>query len=375
MKRVLKVRMELDGTKLTMHGAKRRESLAITGEYPRSFLAEMLFSQLGTMHLAAPYLPNVIETDFFVVPEIRTLIDAMYASEHRHPPNFKSPVENVAASFSLSKTNPKRVAVAFSAGKDSLWNAWWAQEKYGSENVLIVHVAGLNRSNASGERKYAELQAKKFGFKNFRIIELHNGSIETGFKVMRSRDMFLVGAIAPVAIEFGASKIITEGFGEATVKQLFTGEEKNMRYFNGILHRLGIPIEVAWRNRKEMDVMKDLAVHRPEWLPYIHNCFAPPCYKPSLQRSWQKRTPTFPPLDSQCGSCMKCRITRLGVLLYGEHEINPADAAIFLRHTEKWIGKKWSTHEDMLNGSFLENFRMACKRYGIKAHLRIPSAA
>jgi tRNA(Ile)-lysidine synthase TilS/MesJ len=76
--------------------------------------------------------------------------------------------------FFSPRTNSKKVVVAYSAGKNSLWNMWWAQEKFGTENVLAVHINGLNRANASRERMYAERQREKLGFNNFKVIRWAN---------------------------------------------------------------------------------------------------------------------------------------------------------------------------------------------------------
>ena len=44
--------------------------------------------------------------------------------------------------------------------------------------------------------------------------------------------MFMVGLVAPLAIEFGASKVLIEGFSETSKIEPFSGQEKWMEYFN-----------------------------------------------------------------------------------------------------------------------------------------------
>jgi len=193
-----------------MQGPQGQERLKIRSKYPKIPLSQSLFTNLGLMHLIAPYLPRKIVTDFPVAKEIRDLIRAMYKHEGAKPPRFQSPRKEL--DFSSPKTQSEKVAVAYSAGKDSLWNMWWSIEKYGNENVLCTHISGLNRSNAPYERRYSEKQATDLGFRNFELIDLLNSSKNSGYSVMRSRDMFLSGIVAPVVIDFGASKIITEGF-------------------------------------------------------------------------------------------------------------------------------------------------------------------
>lgn len=363
--RVLKVSFNPSGLKLSMQGPKGRERLEITGGYPDTPLSRGVFSQLGLMHLIAPYLPRKVQADFSLTKEIKDLIGAMYKSESQSPPKFQTPKDS--SDFSGPKTNSNKVTVAYSAGKDSMWNMWWTQEEYEHDNVLGVHINGLNRNNACREREYTERQIRECRFKNFQIIDLTNSSRNTGYGTMRSRDMFLAGLIVPAALEFGASKIITEGFAEEKTTEPFSGQAKNMRYFNKVLHKLGIPVQVAWRDKKEMEIIKDLLENKPDWLPHVYNCFSAPCYQPFLKRSWEKRTPTFPLYDSQCGSCVKCRITNLARILYDPkmENVKREDIQAYLENTAKWIQGRKVELADMIEGSFLRDFKIAAKKYGV----------
>ncbi|OGZ94911.1 MAG: hypothetical protein A3A28_03995 [Candidatus Sungbacteria bacterium RIFCSPLOWO2_01_FULL_47_32] len=182
---------------------------------------------------------------------------------------------------------------------------------------------------------------------------------------MRSRDMFMVGLVAPLAIEFGASKVLIEGFSETSKIEPFSGQEKWMEYFNRVLRSLNVPIQVDWKNRGEMDVVKDLLINRPSWLSHVCNCFSAPCYRIPIRESWERNAPTFPLYDSQCGSCVKCRITNLGRLLHDPamKRVQPEDISYFLKTTAKWIPDKWETHKDMLEGSFMREYVKALKKY------------
>lgn len=357
-----------DDFELSITGPKGKERIKIVGEYPNNSLSKLIFSQLGLMHLIAPYLPKQISANFRLLPQTKKLISAMYQSESNKPPIFKTPEKQFHFVGETTKAKANKVAVAYSAGKDSMWNMWWTQEKYHPENVLAVHINGLNRSNAPRERQYAKRQARKLGFKNFRIINLLNSSRNRGYQVMRSRDMFLAGIIIPHATEFGASKIITEGFAETSPEEPFTGQPRHMRYFNSILKDLKIPVQMRWRNRKEMDVVKDLLNYRPDWLPHVCNCFAAPCYQPYLRRSWQKRAPTFPLYDSQCGSCVKCRIINLARVLYDPamRKVKKDDIETFLKNTSAWIRINRVRLADMIEGSFLQDFKKALAKYEIE---------
>lgn len=354
------------GFELVMDGSKGKERLKIISKYPNTALSRYLFSNLGLMHLIAPHFPQEISTNFHVISQIKDLIGKMYEFEHHDPPIIQA-IDGIR--FSAPHLDSNKVAIAYSAGKDSMWNLWWASEKYGPKNVLVVHIHGLNRCQASQELKYVKRQQQAIGFK-LKIIELLNGSKNMGFQVMRSRDMFLAGMIIPLAHEFGASKVIIEGFAETGQRDLFTGQEENMRYFNGILSSLGIPVQVAWRSdRKEMDCVKDLIIHRPNWLTHVCNCFSVSCYQPFLRRSWQKRTPTLARIfyDSQCGSCVKCRIINIARILHDPKmkEVKPDEIRLYLKNTAQWIKEKRPTHADMIDRSFLEYFNQAVEKYGL----------
>ncbi len=262
----------------------------------------------------------------------------------------------------------RRVVVAYSAGKDSMWNMWWALREYGPENVMAFHISGLNRNNASHEREFCLRQQKEFGFKNFKIVSLLNSSRNTGYRTMLSRDIFLSGVAIPVALEFGAQKIITEGFAETGSAEPFSGQPGNIGFFNKILHQLGIWVQVSWRNRLEMDTVKDLFESKPEWMPHVCNCFASPHHFPSRRAYWVAKAPSFKLYDSQCGSCVKCRIVNLGRILYDTNlKVLEKDIVWFLQNTDNWARTNRIKLRDMIGGSFSRDFKIACVKYGVVA--------
>lgn len=361
---------------LSINGSRRRERIKINNPYPKNRFSRLFFSNIGLMHLIAPYLPKTISTNFEIIPEIQALIEKMYKFEKESPPIFQLFQQPKFRSFrfSLGRTSKKRVVIAYSGGKDSMWNLWWAQEKYGPENVLAVHIKGLNRGHASRELKYVKRQKNKLKFK-LKIINLLNSSRNAGFKVMRSRDIFSTGIIIPVALKFGASKIIMEGFAEPENPNdplnYFTGFKNNIQYFNKLLKSLRIPVQISWRNRKEMNAVRDLMIHRPEWLPHICNCFSLPAYQDSFRKSWKKKAPTLARIfyDSQCGSCAKCRIITIVRILYDPvmKNVRKKDVEIYLKNTADWTQKKRNEFMDMIEGSFMKYFNKAVKKYNLKS--------
>jgi hypothetical protein len=362
-----RMQVQLNDFELVTKGPKKMERIKIVGDYPRHRLAEMLFSNLGLMHLVAPYLPAVIKTDFVVHPRMQGLIAAMYASEKHPRPVFRTPRGNWSWPI-LPKTDPGRAAVAYSGGKDSLWNVWWTQERYGSDNVIAVHLGGLNQGQKTQEAASAVRQSRALGFR-LQTIRLLNSSGNHGHLVMRSRDMFLAGLIVPVAMEFGAGRVIIEGCPSGNPEMHFTERAENFQFFNRILKELGIPVRVGWRLREEIDVVRDLLKHRPRWLPLVCNCFSAACYKPFLRRSWQSRAPTLPLYESQCGSCFKCRTVNLGRVLYDPvmQGADPDDIRDFLRNTHRWMRENRERMADIMGESFVTGFNRAVRRYGLSS--------
>lgn len=346
---------------LAMTGPAKIERIRIDGAYPRTARARWLFAQAGLMHLVAPYFPKHISTDFPVPVQTRELIRRMYRFEGASVPHFSGPTSPQGA-FPKLACSPRRVVVEYSGGKDSMDNLARAHERYGVSSVLAVHISGLAKGVAAGELRASIDQSKRFGFP-LRIIELRKSSGEKGAAVLRSAKIFDAALVMPYALEFNASRIITEEPGGGPY---FTGNHAEMQFFNErFLRASGIPVRVAWWNRPKDGVVRNLIRLRPDWLPHVHNCFSPAHYKIGIRKSWLRRTPSFPPFKHACGSCVKCRLTRLGWLLYGNHQATKRDATYFIRDTEQWVIHKRSTHQDLIGGSLTLYLERARRRYGL----------
>ncbi|MBN2052739.1 hypothetical protein JW756_04515 [Candidatus Woesearchaeota archaeon] len=352
-----------NGLEAVLEHNGRTERLLVK-DYPYIKGFEPVFAQFCAFHLLAPHLPKNVISNFPISNPMIKLINKMYSFEGEPSPRISSPKVNIAGI--PFKTSNDKAVISYSAGKDSMWNLWWAQEEFGKDNVLAAHISGLNRSNSSDETRYALRQSKKFDF-SLEMLQLCNGSGGKGYQVMRSRDMFMVGILIPYALNFGASNIIIEGFGEdVRSSEPFTGHEQNMLLFNKTLKEMNIPIRVKWRNRKEMDVVKDLYINKPDWMSEVCNCFSPSHYKIALHNSWERRTPSIRLYDSQCGSCVKCRIINIGRILYDPNfEATEEDITYYIKSTEKWYAEHKITHNDMIGGSFLEALTKAAKIHDI----------
>lgn len=356
---------------LSMQGPYGKERIKIINEYPNTPFSKFIFSNLGLMHLIAAYLPEKISTDFAVARKLKELIGAMYESEKQELPSFKTEVVS-DIKFSFPRVNPDKVVVAYSAGKDSMWNLWWAQKKYGPENVLAVHINGLNKGNACQEFKYTKKQQEKIGFQ-LKTIDLLNSSRNPSKTIMRSREIFLNGIIIPIALEFGTSKIITERFtgNIEDPSNYFASCKENIVYFNKILKSLCVPVQISWRgDRKELEVTKDLIKYRPEWFRHVCNCYVIPVHQSSLRSSWKSRAPTLGNImyDSQCGSCAKCRTINLIRILYDPtmKNVNKKDIQTYLKDTLRWAMRKGDKLlADWVDKDFLEYLNKTIKKYGL----------
>jgi len=332
------------------------------GEFPDFFL-----TQFGLMHLIAARLPDTVTVDFPVNNQTEKLVAAMYRSENRKPPHIIGPRTRIPPQLPDFPTTSSRALITYSGGKDSMYNLARAQDELSPKNVRALHIAGLNRSNASDERKASLRQSEELGF-HLDVINLLNSSKNSGYEVMRSRDIFFIALAAPIALMNGASRIFIEGFTEETPDEPFTGKEESMRMLNNIFRQWSVPLEVAWYDYEEVEAIGHLLIHRPGWLTLVQNCFCIPVYKPSQRKRLLQNLPTFHLLDSQCGVCMKCRMTNLARILYAKHDptmrkVSSTDISRYIASTVRWAVENHEKLADYIDGSFLKYLRIATQKF------------
>lgn len=361
-------------TYLTMHRVDaRKERIGIRNEYPKTEFAATVFQSLGLMYIISPYFPKKITTDFYVPLVFQDLISGMYQCEGYEKPTFLLTDHKVAKKpepyFHENNTNSSRAALTYSGGKDTLWNLDWLAKKLNMENVLAVHFNRINPPVASEELKATLRQQQHIGFP-LHVIDLLNSSKNHGKNIMRSRDMFLVGVTAPLALEFGASNIILEGGfwqKDAPTGEPFTTYQSSWEYFNQILKQIGIPVQASWRNSSGMNAIHDLIKNRPEWFPLVYNCFAPGNHKPERRRKWQKVAPTFPLFETQCGSCVKCRELNIARIAFDPsiQRAKPNDIKTYIADTIRWAKEHKFDLSDILAGAFTEQLDILAKNYEV----------
>lgn len=337
------MKITLDGFRLTLNRSKREDRLELLNPLDCQVdSSQFLFAQCGLMHLISPHFPKVVETNFVIDHYTQGMIEAMYRHHGHEVPIFhdRDTVPMPSPTFTIPAP-AKRIVIAFSGGKDSLNNLRRAREECGVDNVLAVHISGLNRGVASAEEHACRLQAEKLGFR-LEIVKLKNGSTHRGRDIMRSRDIFLSALIVPYAMQFGALQIITEGFYGDVRGYPFSGVPRGMAYFNNALRQWDVSPQVRWWNLSEIETMKQLCHGWPEAIPYIQNCFAPQHWKGGRRRAWLKRAPSIwkQLLASQCGSCVKCLTITLGRMLHDpEFRVTDEDRLEFFAYLARWISK------------------------------------
>ena len=333
-------------------------------EYPNNTLSRSLFKNFGLMHLVANSFPNVIRINFLLIPEVFEIVQAMYAFNKRAIPKIKYfDIEQETTPNLLEyKLTDRKAVVAFSGGKDSLWNVWRMTKSLGIDNVLAVHIAGINRSVSAQEEKDTLAQRKTLrDFPQLKIVKLKNGSRISGKSVMRSRDMFITSLIIPIALDFGASRIVIEGnMGKQDQNYQFTETESSWKLYNKKIEELiGSPIKVEWEDADDVECLADLIKYWPRSVPTISNCFSPPFARKNLRKKWLEKTPNFILQNpSQCGSCIKCRIVRIAMAL---NNLNyPAEEVIFfLKDTKEWLKAKKDGVSDIIGQDFYSSLDKA----------------
>lgn len=360
---------------LTMHRPDaNKERIGIRNEYPQTKLATTIFQSLGLMYLVSPYLPEKITTDFFVPITFQNLIGAMYESEGYDDPTFLLTDPRLAKTrepyLAIDGSDNSRAILTYSGGKDTLWNLDWLVRELGISNILATHFNRINPTVAAEELRATLRQQEYIGFP-LHIVDLLNSSKNHGKSIMRARDMFLVGVTAPLAVNFGASRIVLEGgfWTEGTPDgEPFTTYQSSWIYFNRTISELGIPTQAYWRDSNGMNAIEDLAHNRPEWLRLVYNCFSPGNHKPERRRKWQRVAPTFPLYETQCGSCVKCRELNIARIAFDPQvqEATPADVKTYISDTIRWTDEHKVDLADLLAGAFLEQLTTLAETYGLK---------
>lgn len=332
-----------------------------------------LFYQIGLLHLLAHEMPGEIETDFPVLSETQDLIEGMYATEGFQRPKVFAPKTEATSEVIIPQpktTRRDKIVVTYSGGKDSLWNLMRAREEVGEENVVAVHIGGLNRSVGAAEKRDAHQQADRLGFA-LEEVTLKNGAKVKGHNIMRSRDMLLMALSVPYALGFNSSRMVMEGGwtpeGDSEPGGAFNEKYWAWHIFNAALQTWKLPVQTEWQDRGQIDTVTDLAKHWPEALKMVSSCLSPLHARQNTRRRWDKETPDFILENpSQCNACVKCRQIRLAQAYAGHFPEKIHDQIrYFLADTRKWAKAKKKIIADLVGEEFETYLRLAEEKYGV----------
>lgn len=329
---------------------------------PPSNNASSLMRTAMVMHLVAPEFPPIIKTNFRL--ENKILIDEMYKFYGKRVPKIVATPPGECPQ--KAKEGPDEhfdVANAHSGGLDSAYRA--VKMIASGEKVVAVHVRNLNAKANYLEARASRAQAEAWGIP-YKEVHLKNGSKNTGFSSMRSRDIFLATSAVFATDCNGVNEVFVEGdFLKRKKGAHFTEYQGTWKLFNGILRKNGVDARVTGMDGGDIEtVEKVLALEKTlgiKVLDLVQNCFSAEYQKSFLVKKWQRETPQLALASSEhwCGSCLKCRRMTIGRLYYHDpkfEEVPIAEVEYFVNDTYHWM-KKYEHNSDLISKSFTKHLK------------------
>ncbi len=309
------------------------------------------------MHLVAPELPPVIQTNFRL--ENKELIDELYRFYGKRIPKIVATPHGECPQ--KAKEGPQEhfdIANAHSGGLDSAYRA--VKMIASGENVIAVHVRNLNAKANYLEARASRAQALAWGIP-YKEVHLKNGSKNTGFSSMRSRDIFLATSAVFATDCNGVEEVLVEGdFLKSKEGAHFTEYQGTWKLFNKILVKNGVETRVTGMDggdietvEKVLELEKTLGI---QVLDLVQNCFSAEYQKAFVVKKWQRETPILASVSSDhwCGSCLKCRRMTIGRLYYHDPKFDAVpkeEVEFFVNDTYSWM-KKYTHNSDLISKSF-----------------------
>lgn len=327
---------------------------------PASNNASSLMRTAMVMHLVAPELPHLIKTNFRI--ENKVLIDEMYKFYGKRIPRIiATPLGECPQKVKEGPEEHFDVANAHSGGLDSAYRA--VKMIANGEKVMAVHVRNLNAKANYLEARASKAQAAAWGIP-YKEVHLKNGSKNTGFASMRSRDIFLATAAVFASDCNGVGEVLVEGdFLKRKQGAHYTEYQGTWKLFNGVLRKNGVETRVTGMDggdietvEKVLELEKTLGINV---LDLVQNCFSAEYQKSFLVKKWQRETPILASVSSDhwCGSCLKCRRMTIGRLYYHDpkFEVVPKnEVEYFVNDTYYWM-KKYEHNSDLISKSFMQH--------------------
>lgn len=323
--------------------------------------AQDLLRTVMLAHLVIRHFPKVIETNFEVGS--KEFLDELYKHYSFGKPKIVKGEDRVKPDFvngSGAKKEKATCANAHSGGLDSIYRATKLIAE--NEKILIAHLRNLNPKGNHSEAIASREQAGALKVP-YEEIGLRNGTDNTGFAVMRTRDMFLALAVAMAAEPYGVKNVFIEGDMQTNPKAHFTEYAPAWEFFNKLIADVGLNSQVEGMDAHDIETVGEVLKLEKKLgidiLSKVQNCFAASHQVGNNRRKWERETPTIAENSSYhwCGSCTKCRRMTLGRLFYHDPKFKRVprkEVRYFIDDTESWL-EKYPHNRDLISESFLRH--------------------
>lgn len=312
-------------------------------------------------HLTIRHFPKVIETNFRV--ENREFLDKLYKHYGFGKPRIVKGEDRVEPNYvgdPKSEEEKANYANAHSGGLDSVYRV--AKLLSEGKSVSMVHLRNLNPKGNHREAVASRKQAEAFKVP-FEEVVLRNGTDNTGFDTMRTRDMFLALTTAMAAEPYGVKKVFIEGDMQTVPTAHFSEYAPAWIFFNRLIKDAGLGSRVEGMDAHDIETIgevlkleKKLGV---EILPLVQNCFTASYQMGNNRRKWERETPVIAENSPYhwCGSCTKCRRMTLGRIFYRDPRFSGVprrEVNYFIEDTYKWL-KDYPDNRDLISKSFMKH--------------------
>lgn len=311
-------------------------------------------------HLVIRHFPKTIETNFSV--EHKIFLDELYKHYGFTPSKIVKNSEQVRPQFIKSGEKKEKIlyANAHSGGLDSVYRAVKLISQ--NKNVLMAHLGNLNRAGNYKEALASRIQAETLKVP-YEEIKLRNGADNTGFAIMRTRDMFLALVVAMTAERFGAKKVFIEGDMQIAPDAHFSEYKPAWIFFNKLIKDVGLGSQVEGMDAHDIEtvgaVIKLESELGIEILPLVQNCFSAGHRVHNNRRRWERETEFLAKRSPEhwCGSCVKCRRMTLGRIFYHDPRLEglpKKEIEFFVADTKRWL-EDYPNNRDLISESFLKH--------------------
>lgn len=343
----------------------KNKSLSV--ENPKNFgekvsmEAQDLTRTLILSHLIIRHFPKNIETNFNLEHSI--FLNSLYQHYGLNSPRIIKNPDQIKIKKISDNTNQEKEkylsANAHSGGLDSLYRA----AKFLSENkkFIITHVKNLNHKGGYREAMASKTQAIALG-SPYQEILLRNGSDNTGFATMRTRDMFLALLVAVSGAQHGIKNVYIEGDMQNEKKSHFSEYSPAWDFFNNLLTTVGLPT-IKGIDAHDIETVAELIKLESNLninlLSLVQNCFSASYQLPNIRKKWETATPQIAENSPSnwCGSCLKCRRMTLGRIYYHDpkfQNLTQEEINFFTNDTYKWL-KNYSHNQDLISDNFIRH--------------------